>query len=77
SPPPPTRRFRLHNHLTLPDALLGLLLAASAATDLASRRILNAFTYPAIVAGCCWAVLHGAADLGDSAGAALVATVVM
>ncbi len=44
---------------------------------MASRRILNAFTYPAIVAGCCWAVLHGAADLGDSAGAALVATVVM
>lgn len=55
------------------EAILLALLAASAVTDLRERRIPNAFTYPAVVAGLLLAATNGPWTVLDRAGAALAA----
>jgi len=58
--------------LVLRDAILAALLMASAVTDLRERRIYNALTYPAILAGWALALLGGPGAFGSAlAGAAL------
>ncbi len=58
----------------LRDGLLALLLSVCAVTDLAGRRIYNALTYPALVAGGLLALLAGPGSLASAAaGAALCA----
>lgn len=59
------------------DALLTMLLVASVITDLRERRILNAFTYPALLTGLLLAGMQGLRGLGAAAGGAALAAVVL
>ncbi len=64
------------NSLSLNEALVLAVVVASAITDLTTRRILNAFTYPAVVAGLLLSVLHGWESFAGSAAACGISVVI-
>ena len=58
-----------HANTAPADALLLALLAASIVTDLKSRKIYNAFTYPAMLAGLLLNLLNGGVEFLSAAAA--------
>ncbi len=59
------------------DLILLLVLAGAVVTDLRSRRILNAFTYPALLAGLALAAVAGLRDLASAIGGAALSAAVL